>query len=55
MEKKIFYNTFIDKSKDEFIISKFNLCSKELNKIRKSAVIKFSLYLGFDKIINQVF
>ena len=48
MEKKIFYNTFIDKSKDEFIISKFNLCSKELNKIRKSAVIKFSLYLGFD-------
>ena len=54
-EKKIFYSTFIDKTKDEIIISEFNLCSKDLNKIRKSAVIKFSLYLGFDKIINQVF
>ena len=53
-EKKIFYSTFIDKTKDEIIISEFNLCSKDLNKIRKSAVIKFSLYLGFDKIINQV-
>lgn len=55
LEKKIFYNTFIDKIKDELIISDFHICSKDLNKIRKSAVIKFSLYLGFDKIINQVF
>lgn len=55
LEKKVFYNTFIDKNKDEIIISELNLCSKDLNKIRKSAVIKFSLYLGFDKIIKQVF
>lgn len=54
LEKKIFYSTFIEKNKDELILSEFNLCSKELNKIRKSGVIKFSLYLGFDKIINQV-
>ena len=55
MEKVIFYKTFILKEKDDAIISSFNICNKELNKIRKSAVIKFSLFLGFDKIIHKIF
>lgn len=55
IEKVIFYKTFILKEKDDAIISSFNICNKELNKIRKSAVIKFSLFLGFDKIIHKLF
>lgn len=55
LEKVIFYKTFIIKEKDEIIMLDYRICNKELNKVRKSAVIKFSLYLGFDKIIDKVF
>lgn len=55
IEKEIFYKTFILDEKDEIIIAESNINNKDLNRVRKSAVIKFSLYLGFDKIINKVF
>ena len=53
-EKLIFYKTFIEDVKDEIILEECGMCSNDLNKIRKSAVIRFSLHLGFDKIIDKV-
>lgn len=53
-EKIIFYYTFFKNYKDENILDELKLTSFDLNKIRKSAVIKFSLILGFDKLVDQV-
>lgn len=55
IEKQIFYKTFVIKEKDSILKEEYEICNNELNKIRKSAVIKFSLYLGFDKIIHKLF
>lgn len=53
-EKEIFYYTFFKNTKDQIIIDTLGISNFDLNRVRKSAVIKFSLLLGFDKIINDV-
>ena len=53
-EKEIFYKTFISKEKDSTLKKEYKMCNNELNKIRKSAVIKFALYLGLDKLVNKI-
>ena len=53
IEKQVFKETFVDRNKDLTIIQKLNLNSYSLNKIRKSAIVKFALTLGFDKLKSE--
>lgn len=50
IEKKVFVKSFIEKLKDSITCMELDIHTVLLLKIRKSAVIKFALALGFDKI-----
>lgn len=51
MEKKIFISTFIRYSIVEEICEENQMSSKTVNRIKKSAIIRFSLKLGLDKFV----
>lgn len=51
MEKKIFIATFIRGSLVEEICEDNKLCTNTFNRIKKSAIIRFSLKLGLDKFV----
>lgn len=51
MEKKIFIATFINGSLYEEICEDNQLSTKTVNRIKKSAIIRFSLKLGLDKFV----
>lgn len=51
MEKKIFISTFIRCSLVEEICEDNQISSKTVNRIKKSAIIRFSLKLGLDKFV----
>ena len=51
MEKKIFIATFIRCSLVEEICEDNQISSKTVNRIKKSAIIRFSLKLGLDKFV----
>lgn len=48
-EQRVFVETFIHNKKDVEINEQLGLHSVLLNTIRKSAIVRFSLVLGFDK------
>lgn len=50
MERKVFTESILNNRKDLEVIGLLNIYSNLLNTIRKSAIVKFSLSLGFDKI-----
>jgi len=51
MEKKIFIATFIRCSLVEEICEDNQISSKTVNRIKKSAIIRFSLKVGLDKFV----
>lgn len=52
MERKVFVETFIKNKKDIEILDKLGLYATLLNTIRKSAIVRFSLNLGFEHFIQ---
>ena len=50
MEKKVFIKYFLENKSDYEIIIELDTYSNLLNRIKKSAVVRFSLILGFDKL-----
>ena len=52
-EKQVFKETFINNTKDVVILEKLGLYNDLLSAIRKSAIVRFSLILGFDKFVNE--
>ena len=51
-ERKVFVSTFIDRLDSLSILSKYKMHSSQLNVIRKSAIVKFSLCLGLNNFVH---
>lgn len=52
MERKVFTESILNNKKDLEVIEELGIYSNLLNLIKKSAIVKFSLSLGFDKFVN---
>lgn len=53
-EKKIFNATFIDNLSDSEIIEKYHTYSKFINKVRKSAIVRFCLCSGLINFVDII-
>lgn len=53
MERKIFTETFINNATNDEMADKFYICLNKVTFIKKSAIVKFSLRLGFDHFVNS--
>ena len=52
-ERQVFLKTFVERKKDIEIIEELRIHSVKLNTIRKSAIVRFSIKLGFDKYVKN--
>lgn len=53
MERKIFIETFINNATTTEICDKFYIYPNKISFIKKSAIVKFSLRLGFDHFVDS--
>lgn len=51
LERKVIIYTFIDCLEYDEICEKLGLCSQTVSKIKKSAIVRFSIKLGLDKFV----
>src|SRR5574344_1082737 len=51
-ERQVFLKTFVERKKDIEIIEELRIHSVKLNTIRKRAIVRFSIKLGFDKYVK---
>lgn len=51
-ERDVFICTFVDRLDNLTILSKLKMHSVQLNTIRKSAIVRFSIKMGLDKFIH---
>lgn len=52
MERKVFTESILNNKKDIEVIEELGIYSNLLSLIRKSAIVRFSLSLGFDKFVK---
>lgn len=51
LERKVIIYTFIDCLEYDEVCEKLGLCSQTVSKIKKSAIVRFSIKLGLDKFV----
>ena len=52
MERKVFTESILNNKKDIEVIDELGIYSNLLSLIKKSAIVRFSLSLGFDKFVK---
>lgn len=52
-EKEIFVRTFINKDKKSVILEEMTLHQYQYDRLKKSLIVKFCVYLGLDKYVDK--